>query len=440
MTTDTGRQPAPASPAAAAPATGAGQAAAPAPGEYTHRPRGWLRHYAGLAGPAGVQATRLAFERDGAERLRLLTGAAARRATRRISSRPAMRSLVALPGARFRWRDVPAPDPPGPLAATVRPIAVATCDMDRPLVLGATPLPLPLQLGHECVAEVVQVGERVTGVAAGDLVVVPFQISCGDCVPCRSGRTGSCAGVPPLSMYGFGAAGGPWGGALADLLAVPYADAMLVPLPPGVDPAAAASVCDNVADGYKHVAPHLPSLLATDPDAEVLVVGGVERHPAYTASVPLYTCLAALALGARNVQLVDSRPGVRAHAERLGVATLRPAEAGRRRPAPLVADVSSSAAGLELALRQTGPDGVCSSIGGLHRTARLPVLLSYARNLTFHMGRTPSRRLIPPVLELLASGRLRPETVTTRVARLDDAPAALREHLAESAVKTIFVA
>lgn len=405
--------------------------------EHTHRPRGWVRHYAGLAGPAGVQAGRLAFERDVAQRARLLGTAATRRIRR---STPTMRSLVALPGGRIRWRDVPAPPPPGPLAATVRPVAIATCDMDRPLMLGVTPLPLPLQLGHECVAEVLAVGERVTGARPGDLVVVPFQVSCGGCGPCRAGRTGSCVTVPPMSMYGFGAAGGPWGGALADQLAVPYADAMLVPLPAGVDPAAAASVCDNVADGYKHVAPHLPGLLAEDPDADVLIVGGVDRHPVYTGSVPLYCGIAALALGARNVHLVDSRPSLRAHAERLGLATLTPAEARRRKPARLVADVSSGPAGLALALSRTGPDGICSSIGGLHRTAKLPMLLSYARNLTFHMGRTPSRRLIPPVLELVAAGRLRPATVTTAVARLDDAPAALRDHLGEDAVKTIFLA
>jgi len=243
-----------------------------------------------------------------------------------------------------------------------------------------------------------------------------------------------------MSMYGFGVAGGPWGGALADLLAVPYADAMLVPLPSTVDPVAAASVCDNVADGYKHVAPHLPALLAEDPDVDVLVVGGVTRHPVYTGSVPLYCGLAALALGARNVRLVDSRSSLRAHAERLGLATLTPAEARRHRPARLVADVSAHPAGLALALDRTGPDGICSSIGGLHHRARIPMLLSYARNLTFFMGRTPSRRLIPPVLELMASGRLQPEAVTTAVVPLDEAPAGLRDHLAERAVKTVFVA
>jgi len=346
--------------------TRTGTAAGPG-ADYQHRPRGWLRHYAGLAGPAGMEASQLAFERDAGQRLRLLGAAAGRRLRRRT---PTMRSLVALPGGRLRWRDVPAPPPPGPLAATVRPLAVATCDMDRPLLLGATPLPLPVQLGHECVAEVVEVGQRVTGSRPGDRVVVPFQIGCGGCIPCRAGRQGSCRTVPPMSMYGFGLAGGPWGGALADLLAVPYADAMLVPLPAGVDPIAAASVCDNVADGYKHVAPHLPALLAEDPDTEVLVIGGVARHPVYTGSVPLYCGMAALALGARHVHLVDSRPSLRAHAERLGLAALTPAEVRRRRPARLVADVSADPAGLALALDGTGPDGICSSIGGLHRRAR----------------------------------------------------------------------
>jgi alcohol dehydrogenase len=398
------------------------------------RPHGWVRHYASLIGPTGAQATKLAMERDTADRLRRAAGLLRNR------KGPKMRSLCALPGGRFRWRDVPAPARPGPGAAVVRPIAIATCDMDRPLVLGRTPLPLPVHLGHECVAEVVEVGELVTGTRPGDRVVVPFQIGCGTCARCRAGRHGDCLSVPPMSMYGFGAAGGFWGGALADLLPVPYADAMLVPLPDGVDPAAAASVCDNVADGYRHVAPYLPALLAEDPAAEVLVVGGVQRRPVYTASVPLYAGLAARALGATNVVLVDSRPSVREHAAKLGLEPLRPVEARRRKPAPLVVDVSVSPAGLELALSHTASHGICSSIGGLHRSARLPVLSAYVRTLTFHTGRTPSRALIPPVLALMESGRLRPEDVTTAIAPLDEAPAALRDHLAADAIKTIFLA
>ena len=52
------------------------------------------------------------------------------------------------------------------------------------------------------------------------------------------------------------------GRVIADQLAVPFADAMLVPLPDGIDVVAVASVADNVSDGYRHVAPHLPALSA----------------------------------------------------------------------------------------------------------------------------------------------------------------------------------
>jgi alcohol dehydrogenase len=100
--------------------------------------------------------------------------------------------------------------------------------------LGATPFLAPLQFGHECVAEVLTAGSEVTVCRPGQRVVVPFQISCGACAACRAGRTGNCETVPPIAMYGFGLSGGHWGGAVADELAVPYADGMLVPLPQGI--------------------------------------------------------------------------------------------------------------------------------------------------------------------------------------------------------------
>jgi alcohol dehydrogenase len=315
----------------------------------------------------------------------------------------------------------------------VHPIAVATCDMDPLIALGASPFPLPLHLGHECVAEVLSVGERVSAVRPGDRVVVPFQISCGTCEPCRAGRTGNCASVPPASMYGFGIAGGHWGGAYSDQLAVPHADAMLVPLPEGIDSAAAASVADNVCDGYRHIAPHLDSV---DPDAPILVVGAVGRSM-YGASVPLYAALVAHALGRRNVVLADRRAHVREHAERLGFEAVRPEQLRRRPPAPLVADISGSADGQRLALSNVAPDGICSSAGGLHRTTTIPAMLLYSRNVTFHVGRTHARSLIPRVLELMSQRRLRPETVTTTVTSLDDAPRVLRDHFLRGGTKAI---
>jgi hypothetical protein len=84
--------------------------------------------------------------------------------------------------------------------AVVRPIAITTCDLDPLIALGASPFPLPVQLGHECVAEVLAVGQDVATIRPGQRVVVPFQINCGSCTACRAGHTSNCTSVPPISM------------------------------------------------------------------------------------------------------------------------------------------------------------------------------------------------------------------------------------------------
>jgi alcohol dehydrogenase len=417
-------------------ATPAPPHAAGATGARRQHSRGWVRHYAGFLTPNAAAAMPVLLERDGAQRLRrvaagLLDGAA----QRARPTRPRMRALQVFPGTRLRWRDAPAPAPPGPDGAVVHPIAASTCDLDCPLALGATQFALPLHLGHECVAEVLTVGERVRTVRPGDRVVVPFQINCGTCTACQAGRTGSCTSVVPAAAYGMGLATGHYGGAYSDELAVPYADAMLVALPEGIDPVAAASVADNVCDAYRHIAPHVPALLQADPEAEVLILAALTPRVSFSASNPLYAGLIALALGARNVQLVDARPHVRAHAERLGLSALHPRQLRRRPPAPLVVDLTVTRVGV--ALSHTAPDGVCSSAGSLHRSARIPTLQMYVRNVTLHLGRAHARALIPQVLELMRDGRLRPELVTTTVAPLDDAPRVLREHFLGGGVKTV---
>ncbi|MFL5887030.1 MAG: alcohol dehydrogenase catalytic domain-containing protein [Thermoleophilaceae bacterium] len=406
-----------------------------------HRPAGWARSYARLFSPAAIVASQSVVDRDADLRVRRLSAAASDRIGQRMRpTRRRMRALTLSPGARLQWRSVPVPPPPGPHGAIVHPIAIATCDMDPMIALGSTPFPLPLHLGHECVAEVLSIGSDVDNVRPGDRVVVPFQISCGACAACRSGRTANCTAVPPSSMYGFGLAGGHWGGALSDELAVPFADAMLVKLPGGIEPAAAASVGDNVSDGYRHVARHLPPLLEEDPDVQVLVLGAVSARAKYSASVPLYAAIAARALGARRITVADARPGAREHAERLGIEAIEPGELKDRPPARLVAEVSGKPPGLRLALESAADDGIVSSSGTLHASARIPTLRMYAHNASLHLGRTHARAVMPEVLDLMSQGRLQPETITTCLAPIDEAPAALRDHFVRGGTKTILTA
>src|ERR1044071_5908080 len=106
-------------------------------------------------------------------------GARARGGARRyrsVSSR-LMRSLTYAGPRQLEWRDVPEPRIAGDGEAIVRHIAVATCDLDAMIVAGASPFPAPFALGHEGVAEVLDVGDGVTTVKPGDRVLVPFQRS-----------------------------------------------------------------------------------------------------------------------------------------------------------------------------------------------------------------------------------------------------------------------
>src|ERR687886_32654 len=103
------------------------------------RPRGRLRHAAGMLSRSSRMGARVALERDAGLRARRLAAAAGARGAQRLRrSRPTMRGLVARPGGRIEWRALPSPPPPRPDAAVVHPVAVATCDLDRALALGTT--------------------------------------------------------------------------------------------------------------------------------------------------------------------------------------------------------------------------------------------------------------------------------------------------------------
>src|SRR6476660_8506893 len=113
-----------------------------------------------------------------------------------------MQQLTFLEAGKVEWREVDAPALEDDRQAIVRPLSVATCDLDTALMHGRAPYRGPFGLGHEGVAEVVDVGDGVGGLTPGQKVSVPFQIYCGDCDACREGRTASCQATPPMAMYG----------------------------------------------------------------------------------------------------------------------------------------------------------------------------------------------------------------------------------------------
>ena len=325
-----------------------------------------------------------------------------------------MQQLTYLEPGQVEWRDVPAPALEGDSQAIVRPLAVATCDLDGVLMHGRSPYRGPFALGHEGVAEVVDVGDSVEGLEPGQHVTISFQIFCGHCAACRQGRTASCEATPPMAMYGL-TIGGDWGGFLADAVRVPYAQAMLFPLPENVDVAAAASASDNMPDAWRTVGPQLEQ----HPGADVLVAGGM-------GSIGLYAAGMAVALGAGRVVYVDADERRRALAEHYGAETLD-SYPDRLGAFPITVDASAAHDGLGLVLRSTAPDGICTSTGiYFEQQTPVPMLEMYTKGITFQTGRVHAGRAIPHVLDLIAGG-WDPAPVTNRMAAWDDAAAALAE-------------
>jgi alcohol dehydrogenase len=327
-----------------------------------------------------------------------------------------MRSMTLLGTRSVRWDDIDEPELTEPDQAVVRPIAVATCDLDVGVLLGSYPLDVPYPFGHEGVAEVVAVGDGVRTVAVGDRVVVPFQISCGHCRPCMAGRTGNCASHPPLSTYGLGTMGGlGWGGLLRDLALVPHADGMLVKVPDGIDPAVIASASDNIPDGWRTVGPYVDP---ADPGA-VLVVAG----DAGPASIGLYAAGVAVTLGAATTYS-DTDPGRLAIAERLGATPVDGPPPRKLGSFPVTVDASGTEDGLRCALNSTAFDGVCTSTAVYLEDPKLPLFAMYSRCCTFHIGRAHARPAISHVLDLVEAG-FDPSLVTTTTAGWEDAVEAL---------------
>lgn len=327
-----------------------------------------------------------------------------------------MRQLTFEEAGRYAWRDAPDPEITTPDQAVVRPLLVACCDLDIAVVHGQAPLPPGYAVGHEGLAEVVAVGDDVRSVRVGDRVVVPFQISCGNCRECRRGATGSCGSVPMMAMYGLGPlAGLNGGGFMSDLVLVPYADAMLIATPDAITPSAIASLSDNIPDGWRAVGPYAAELAALDPaERRVLVVGRL--------SIGLYAAACAAALGA-HVDYVDTDPRRLAAAEKLGAVVHDRAKPDKSwNPYPVTAHTSADPSLLAATLRATWPDGVCTDTGVYYQPAvEMPLLQMYTRGVRLVTGRVNARAAIPQVLELLAGGcDLSP--AVDRVVSWDDAP------------------
>jgi threonine dehydrogenase-like Zn-dependent dehydrogenase len=337
-----------------------------------------------------------------------------------------MKQLYFVRKGKLEWREVARPEISDQGQAIVRPFAVAKCDLDDAFLFDNIALKLrignllglidphykstfgnllkgPFPFGHECVAEVVEIGESVQNVKVGDVVSVPFQISCGQCQNCRQGFTGVCNSTPPVSTYGFGKHL-QFGGAMSDLVNVPFADAMLLRIPDHIDPIHLASLSDNIADAFRHLRE-----IEINPDQKVLIVAGKAK------SVGIYSLMLAKSLGVSEIDYADHNK------ERLGIAQKLKANkiyesysqvTGKY---DLVIDASSTSKGLDTALKSVRNFGTISSSGIYVKKTQMSLIEMYAKGVNFRIGLANARTDAERVIRLMAKTKIPFELATTKL-------------------------
>ncbi len=114
-----------------------------------------------------------------------------------------MRAVVFERPHEFRVQEVADPWP-GPGEVRLRIVVTGVCGTDRHLLAGGFLARYPLIPGHEMVGEVESIGDGVSDLRVGDLVVADNTVLCGYCEYCRRDQPLYCRNFYSLGVNGPG--------------------------------------------------------------------------------------------------------------------------------------------------------------------------------------------------------------------------------------------
>jgi len=107
-----------------------------------------------------------------------------------------MKAAVLTGIRKIEVREVPDPIIKSEADVRLRVRAVGLCGSDIQYFatgrIGSDVVKYPFIIGHECVAEVEEIGSQVARVKPGDRVVLDPTVTCGECDQCLQGRPNTC--------------------------------------------------------------------------------------------------------------------------------------------------------------------------------------------------------------------------------------------------------
>jgi len=326
-----------------------------------------------------------------------------------------MRAAVLAEFGHLSLAQVPIPDlEHGEVLCRVT--ACGMCGTDLKIVNGAFkgmwPPTMPFIIGHEWAGVIVKMGpgtER-SGLAVGDRIVAENHAGCGACSLCRMGRYNLCERVrePGFKLYGHTAPG-----ALAEFASRPAIAVHKIP--------------DSVSD--------VAGALVNQAALTVHAARRADIRPGSTVAVfgpgllGLLMLQVAFAAGATKVYMVGRGERLETALE-LGstavidyektdpVSEIRKLTGGRG--VDYVFDCSGNPSVIEQLLRSTRRGGKIALLGLTGgATAELPIDLLALDEFDI-LGVRSSPNAYPATIELMASGAIRTDPLTTHQYRLDD--------------------
>ncbi|GMN10877.1 alcohol dehydrogenase catalytic domain-containing protein [Croceitalea sp. MTPC9] len=361
-----------------------------------------------------------------------------------------MKQLTFVKTKTLKWEEVAEPKIELGTDAIVRPFLVARCDLDAAFLhndifkkysigkfLGLVDKTVPrftrkdifkgpFPFGHECIAEIVELGKEVSGFEIGQKVIIPFQISCGICPICDSGLTSQCEVTGSFNMYSGIGKHVSNGGTMSDLLKVPHANSMLIPIPNGMNLIGLASASDNLPDAWSRVAPYL----LNRPNKSVLVIGGSAK------SIGLYAAGFAVKMTNERVDYLDLSTERIDIANKLGANGIKKDFRLHTGNYDLIVNCTNSTKAIRLAVKWLNPGGAITSANiYFNKKVSVPFFQLYAKNIKLVTGLANPMADIPGMLQFIRNEKLQPELITTHIGDWESADTELLKKTTKVMIK-----
>ncbi|PLR98761.1 zinc-dependent alcohol dehydrogenase [Bacillus sp. T33-2] len=332
----------------------------------------------------------------------------------------------------------------------VRITSTAICGSDLHLYQGNLPLRPGYVIGHEPMGIVEEVGPDVKKVKKGDRVIIPFNVSCGECFFCKHEMESQCDNANPNKdtggMFGYTEQYGNHPGGQAQYLRVPFGDfsSFVVPESCELEDEHLLFLSDVIPTAYWSV-----EHAGVKPDDTVVVLG--------CGPVGLMTQKFAWMKGAKRVIAVDHVGYRLNHAKQTNNVEIcdftSHDDTGK-----FLQELTNG--GADVVIDCVGMDGKKSAIEKVEQKLKLqggtlsaiqiatsavrkfgtvqitgvygmnynmfPLGRFFERNVTLKMGQAPVVHYMPKLYEMVVNGEINPTEIITHRLPLEEAPHAYK--------------